>query len=70
MNTTSNIYKNSFLKAIASAICLVISMFLVYSFSHLNPPNLLILGLMSFGGFYLVYLIGYFIKEKHSKKQI
>lgn len=68
MNSIKNIYKKSFVRAIASAICLVLSMIIVYSFSNQSPPNLLLLGLASFGAFYLSSLLIYKVKEKYCNK--
>ncbi|MDU7252107.1 MAG: hypothetical protein E6274_07230 [Clostridium sp.] len=64
MNITENIYKKSFIKAITSAICLVIGMLIASSILKQSSPNLLILGLMSFTVFYLICLLIYIIKKK------
>ncbi|NFH41466.1 hypothetical protein [Clostridium sporogenes] len=64
MNITENIYKKSFIKAIISAICLVIGMLIASSILKQSSPNLLILGLMSFTVFYLIWLLIYIIKKK------
>lgn len=68
MNSNKNIYKKSFIRAIASAICLVLAMIIVYSFSNQSPPNLLLLGLSYFGAIYLLSLLIYKVKEKYYNK--
>ncbi|CDI48743.1 hypothetical protein [Clostridium tetani] len=69
MNNTENIYTKIFIKSIIFSVCLVLSNFVVYSFSEKSSPNLLTMGYMAFVVFYAGSLIIYKIKKKFGKNK-
>lgn len=69
MNNTENIYKKIFIKSVIFSVCLVLSNFVVYSFSEKSSPNLLIMGYMAFVVFYAGSLIIYKIKKMFSNNK-
>jgi uncharacterized membrane protein YagU involved in acid resistance len=68
MNQNVNIYKKAFIRAIFSAVVVVISVFVVRSHMKIAMPNLLVLGLILFAIYYLVELLLFRIKQKFSTK--
>ncbi|AVP54748.1 hypothetical protein K144313037_05040 [Clostridium tetani] len=69
MNNTENIYKKIFIKSVIFSVCLVLSNFVVYSFSEKSSPNLLTMGYMAFVVFYAGSLIIYKIKKMFSNNK-
>ncbi|RXI45375.1 hypothetical protein DP130_12240 [Clostridium tetani] len=69
MNNTENIYKKFFINSVIFAVCLVLSNFVVYSFSEKSSPNLLTMGYMAFVVFYAGSLIIYKIKKMFSNNK-
>jgi uncharacterized membrane protein YagU involved in acid resistance len=68
INQNVNIYKKAFIRAIFSAVVVVISVFVVRSHMKIAMPNLLVLGLILFAIYYLVELLLFRIKQKFSTK--
>ncbi|SFD57992.1 hypothetical protein SAMN04488168_15319 [Bacillus sp. 491mf] len=67
MSQTENIFKKSLISAIFSSVCLVIAVFLVYSFVKHPLPNLLLLSVVSFPCFHLARITRYKIQQNRGK---